>query len=110
MLAQNGNGGQNLQRGRVAAAGHHHVRLGALVVAGPLPDADAFRAMHHGGVHGQPLRKGVFAGDDDVDVMPAAQAMIKDREQAVGIRRQINAHDVGLLVDDVIDESRGLGA
>ena len=105
MLAQNGNGGQNLQRGRVAAAGHHHVRLGVLVVAGPLPDADAFRAMHDGGVHGQPLREGVFAGHHHVDVMPAAQAVIEDREQAVGVGRQINAHDIGLLVDHVVEEA-----
>ena len=62
MLTKDGNGGQDLQRGRVSAAGHHHVGLGVLVVAGPLPDADAFRAMHDGGVHGQPLREGVFAG------------------------------------------------
>ena len=47
----------------------------------------------------------MFAGDDDVDVMPAAQAMIKHGEQTVRIRRQINAHDVGLLVDDVIKET-----
>ena len=108
MFAKNGNGGQNLQRRRVAAAGHHHVRLGALVVAGPLPDADAFRAMHDGGIHGQPLRQGMFAGHHHVDVMPAAQAMIKNREQTVGIGRQIDAHDIGLLVDDVVEEARVL--
>jgi len=99
------NGGQNLQRGRIAAAGHHHVRLGALVVARPLPDADAFGAMHDGGVHGQPLREGVFAGDDNVDVMSAAQAMIENGEQTVRVRRQINTHDVGLLIDDVVQEA-----
>ena len=105
MLAKNGNGGQNLQRGRVAAAGHHHVRLAALIVAGPLPDANSFRAMHDRGVHGQPLRQGVFAGHHHVDVMPAAQAMIEDRQQAIGIGRQIHADDVGLLVDHVVEEA-----
>ena len=105
MLAQNGNGGQNLQRGRVAAAGHHHVRLGVLVVAGPLPDANSFRAMHDCGVHGQPLREGVFAGHHHVDVMPAAQAVIKDRQQTIGIGREVDAHDIGLLVDDVVEET-----
>ena len=48
----------------------------------------------------------MLAGDDDVDVMAAAQAVIHHREQAIGIRRQIHAHDFGFLVDDVIDEAR----
>ena len=105
-MAQNGYGGQNLQGGRVATAGHDDIRLGGvLVVAGPLPDANAFRAMHDGGVHVQPLRKSMFAGHHHVDVIPAAQAMIKDREQTIGIRRQVNAHDIGLFVDDVIEKT-----
>ncbi len=105
MLAKDGNGRQDLQRRRVAATRHHHVRLGALVVAGPLPDADPFRAMHDRGVHGQPLRQRVLARHDDVDVVPAAQAVIEDRQQAVRIGRQVNADDVGLLVDHMVEEA-----
>ena len=37
--------------------------------------------------------------------MPAAQAVIKDRQQTIGIGRQVNAHDIGLLVDDVVEEA-----
>ena len=37
--------------------------------------------------------------------MSAAQAVIDHRQQAVGIRWQIDAHDLGLLVDDVVDKS-----
>ena len=48
---------------------------------------------------------GCLPAIDDVDVVAAAQAMIQDREQAVGIRRQIDAHDLGLFVHDVIDET-----
>ena len=44
-------------------------------------------------------------GNHHVDVMPAAQAVIEDRQQTIGIGRQINAHDVGLLVDHVIEET-----
>ena len=77
MLAKDRDGRQNLERRRVAAAGHHDVRLAALVVAGPLPDADAFRAMHDRRVHGQPLRQRVLAGHHHVDVVPAAQAVIE---------------------------------
>ena len=105
MLAQDRNGGQDLQRGRVSAAGHHHVRLAALIVAGPLPDADAFRAMDDGRIHRQPLRQGMLAGDHDVDVIAAAQAVIEDRQQAIGIGRQIDAHDIRLLVDHVVEEA-----
>ena len=61
--------------------------------------------MHHRGVHGQPLRQGVFARHHHVDVMPAAQAVIEDRQQTVGIGRQVNAHDIGLLVDHVVEEA-----
>ncbi len=50
--------------------------------------------------------RGLLAGDDDVDVVAAAQAVVGDREQAVGVRRQIDADDLGLLVHHVIDEAR----
>ena len=61
--------------------------------------------MHDRRVHGQPLGQGVFARDHHVDVVPAAQAVIEDREQAVGVGRKVDAHDVGLLVDDVVEEA-----
>ena len=108
MLAQDGDGGERLQRGHVATAGHDHIGCSALVVAGPMPDADAFGAMLDGGVHGQPLRRLIFARDHNVDVVAAAQAMIPDGEQAVGIRRQIDAHDGGFFIHDVINETRVL--
>ena len=87
MFAKDGNGSQDLQRGRVSATGHHHVGLALLIVAGPLPDADSFRAMHHSGVHGQPLREGVFACHHDIHVVTAAQAVVEDRQQTIGVRR-----------------------
>ena len=48
----------------------------------------------------------MLAGDHDVDVVAAAQAMIHHRQETIGIGRQIDAHDLGLLVDDVVDEAR----
>ena len=84
MLAKDRDRGQNLKRRRLSATGHHDVRFGVLIVARPLPDADAFGAMHGGGVHGQPLRESVFASHRHVDIMPAAQAVIEDRQQTVG--------------------------
>ena len=106
MLPQQLDRGQRLQRRHVAAARHDHVRFAALVVARPLPDADTGGAVLDGGVHVEPLRRGLFAGDDDVHVVAAAQAVIGHRQQRVGIRRQIDADDFGLLVHDVIDEAR----
>src|SRR5436190_2152865 len=34
-----------------------------------------------------------------------AQAVVDDGEQRVRVGRQVDAHDVGLLVDDVVDEA-----
>ena len=48
----------------------------------------------------------MFAGNDDIDVVPASQAVIHGGQQAVGIRRQIHADDLGFLVHDMIDEAR----
>ena len=76
MLAEDVDRGQRLERGHVAAAGHHHVGLAALVVAGPLPDADAGGAVLDGRVHVEPLQRGLLAGDDHVDVVAAAQAVV----------------------------------
>ena len=62
-------------------------------------------AVLDGLVHGQPLRRRLLARDDDVDVVAAAQAVIGHRQQRVGVRRQVDADDLGLLVDDVVDEA-----
>ncbi len=105
MLAQDRNRRQHLQRRRIAATGHYHVGLTVLIVAGPLPDAEAFRAMHDGFVHAQPLRQSVFAGHHHVDVVPAAQAVIDHRQQAIRIGRQVNPDDIGLLVDHVVKKA-----
>jgi hypothetical protein len=47
----------------------------------------------------------MLAGDHDVHVVPAAQAVVHYRQQTVGIRRQIHTDHLGLLIDYVIDES-----
>jgi len=105
MLAHNGNSGESLQSRHVTAAGHDHVGRNSLVVAGPLPDTDALRAVFDGSVHRQPLRCCVFACDHDVDVVAAAQAVVHHRQQAVCIRRKVDTHDLGLLVHNVVDKA-----
>src|SRR5262249_38166822 len=52
----------------------------------------------------------LLARDDNVDVVAAAQAVIGHRQQAVGVRRQVDANHLGLLVDDMVDKARVLVA
>ena len=61
--------------------------------------------MAHGIVHIEPLQLRMFARHDHVDVVAAAQAVVGHRKQRVGIGRQIDAHDLGFLVDHMIDEA-----
>src|SRR6202521_3904616 len=90
---------QGFERRHVAGAGHHHIGLRAAVVAGPFPDADPSIAMLDRGIDVEPLRRGLLAGDDHVDPVPAPQAVVGDPEQGIGVRRQIDPNDVGLFAD-----------
>jgi hypothetical protein len=109
VLAEQVRGGERLHRRHVTGAGEHHVGIAgtvaARVVGGPFPDADAACAVRGGGFHVQPLRGGLFAGDDDVDVVPAVQAVVGHSQQGVRVRRQVHPDDACLLVDHVVDES-----
>ena len=75
------------------------------IVAGPSQIPMPASQWRRGRVHGQPLRRRLLAGDDHVDVVVAAQAVVGDREQRIGIGRQVDADDIGLLVGDEIDEA-----
>ena len=96
--AENIDGGQRFDRRHVAAAGHHHVGLAAAVVAGPFPDADAGGAVLDRRVHVEPLVLGLLAGDDHVDVVAAAEAVVGHAQQRVGVGRQVDANHLGLLI------------
>ena len=84
LLAQDADGGQRFQRGRVAAAGHDRIRLLALIVGGPAPDADALCAVLHRLLHGQPLLAWVFAGHNDIHIVAALDAVVKAAQEADG--------------------------
>ena len=79
VLAKQSSGGQGLHRRDIAATGHDHVGLGALVVARPRPDAGALRAVRDRRVDIQVLQVHLLVRNDDVDVVGAAQAMVGDR-------------------------------
>ena len=108
MLAQQRRGGNRLQRRDVPGAGQHDVGLAAVIGGRPLPDPQPAGAVRDRLVHRQVVQRRLLAGDDHVDVVAGAQAVVGDREQAVGVGRQVDADDLGLLVDDVVDEPRVL--
>ena len=56
-------------------------------------------------VHREVVQCRLLARDDHVDVLARLQAVVDGRQQRVGIRRQVHTRDLGLLVDDVIDEA-----
>ena len=68
LLAEEVDRGERLERRDVAAAGDDDVRL-AVVVAGPVPDPEAARAVEDRLVHRQVVEGRLLAGDDDVDVV-----------------------------------------
>jgi sulfur carrier protein ThiS len=105
MLAQQRRRGQRLERRHVPGARQHDVRLAALVAARPFPDPEPARAVDDRFVHRQAVERGLLAGHDDVHVVAAAQAVVAHRQQAVGVRRQVDADDVRVLVDRVVDEA-----
>src|SRR6516162_2977494 len=99
---------KRLQGGHVAAAGHHHIRLTASVIAGPFPDADAGGAVFDRLIHRQPNWGRLLARDDKVHVVAAAETVVCYAEEAVGVRREIDADNLGLFIDHMVDEPRVL--
>src|SRR6185436_20630029 len=105
MLTEQVNGGQGLQRGNIAGAGHHYVRFGTLIIARPGPDTESNGTVLDGGLHVEPLQFRLLARDDHVHIMAAAQTMIGHREQTVRVGRQIHAGNIGLFVHHEINEA-----
>ena len=97
-------GRQRLERRDIARAGHHDVRFSG-IVAGPIPDPDAARAVHDRIVHRQVVERPLLARHDDIDVLAAAQTVIGDRKQAVRVGGQVDADDLGFLVHHEVDKA-----
>src|SRR5664280_522235 len=106
MFSQNRNSGHNLQCRCVSATGHHHIRFDTLVVTCPLPDSNSFSAMYYCSVHCKPLWECMFSCNHNINVMPAAQAVIKNRQQAVCIWWKVNTYYISFLVHDMVEEAR----
>ena len=110
VLSQQPGGGHGFKRRHVSGAGQHDVRLAAVIVAGEFPDGGALRAMRNGVVHIEPLQGELLAAGDDVHVVAAAQAMIDHAEQAIGVRRIVDADHLAPSLQRVIDEAGRLMA
>src|SRR5215469_7878166 len=105
---QKRNRSQSLLSRNIAGRGDDHVRFAGFVVAGPIPDPDSLRAVGDGGAHIQILQVFLLVADDHVHIILAAQTVISDGEKAVHIGWQIDASDIGALVDYYIEKSRVL--
>lgn len=110
MFAQHLHRRQRLERRHISGACQNDVGTIVAIVAGPFPHADPCFAMLNRRLHVQPLCFRMLAGHNYVDLVPAAQAMVGDGQQRVGIGRQVDPDDLGLLVEHMVDEARILVA
>ena len=110
-LAQDLRRGDRLHRDDVAGAGQHDVGVAVpSSLPAHVPDAGAAGAVLDRLVHGQALQLRLLVDDDQVDVGAGAQAVVGDREQAVGVRRQVDPADVAALGEHDLDQARTLVA
>src|SRR5579872_251529 len=77
LLAKNGGRGKSLHGDDVAGAGYHYVGLGALIVARPRRNADAFFAVCDRRIHIQVLKMRLLISDDDIYIVNAPQTMVR---------------------------------
>ena len=105
MLPQKIDRRQCFERGDVARTDHHRIGFSPVVGTCPLPNADPSCAMFDGRIYVEPLQCGLLAGDDHIDIMSAPQTVICDRKQAIGVRWQINANNISLLIHDMVDKA-----
>ncbi len=66
--------------------------------------------MLDGGIHIEPLRCRLLSRHNDVDIVPAPQAVIGYREKSVGIGRKVYPDHICLLIHHVVDKTRVLVA
>ena len=114
VAAQQVGRGQQLHGGDVAGAGQHHVgrrrrRSSSVSVPAQSQTPAPSRQCAAACVGGQVLQLGLLVDDDQVHVVVAAQAVVGHRQQAVGIRRQVDPAHVAALGQHGVDEARAPG-
>src|SRR5271157_3950575 len=78
LLAQQSRRGQSLLRGDVAGRRENYVGFAALIVACPVPDPDALRTVLDCRFHIEVLEVELFIRDDNINVVLASEAMVRD--------------------------------
>src|SRR5215831_16992215 len=96
---------QGLLRGDIAGGSHDEIGLAILIITSPIPNTDTLRTVLDRGVHVQVLKVQLLVGNDHVDVVLASEAMVRDRQQAVRVGRQINASHGGALIQNNVEEA-----
>src|ERR1700740_1885677 len=110
MAAQQPRCGHGFLGDDVTRTGEHDVWLIAIIAAAPLPGPSSSGTMCERGVHAQPLKLRLLINDDEVKIVMTPEAVICYREQAIGVRWEVNPHYVCLFTDQVIDKPRPLVA
>src|SRR5215469_9238423 len=76
--AEHSSRSQRFLSGNISRRYQHHIGLRSLVVAGPIPYANAFGAVPDRGVHVHVLQVQLLIADNHVDVVLAAQTVVGD--------------------------------
>ena len=106
MLVQQVNSCQCFHCRHIACAGHYYIRFAIPVITGPLPNANSGAAVFDSRIHVQPLWLVLFSGNDDINKIPAAKALVCYIKQGVGIRREKNTDDIGFFIHHEVDKAR----
>ena len=106
VFAQEVGGRKRFQGRNVSRTRQHDVRLDVGIVARPRPNAEPFGTMRDRRIHIEPLRFAMLSRYDHVDVVLAAQAVIHDRKQRIGVWREVHSYDVRGLVHDDVEKTR----
>ena len=76
-FSEESDGGERFVGRYIAARCHDNIWIGTLVIAGPVPYPEAFRAVLHGFVHVEELEMVLLVCDDDVDIVGASETMVR---------------------------------
>src|SRR6516162_240629 len=108
VLPEQSRRGERLHRWDIAATRHDYIGLNALVVAGPVPNSRSLRAVLNRRFHIKVLKMHLLVRNDDIDVVDASQAVVRDGEQAVCVWWQVDPNDTRTFVRNYVKKTRVL--
>ena len=88
----------------IATGCKDNISLAALIVAGPVPNTNAFCAMLNSVLGPEKLDMLLLIGDNHIDIVHAAEAMVHHGQEAVSIWRKVYAYYLGVFVCDDVQE------